>query len=102
MPVYFFFADVPHRCAVLPFCDRVISVDRSQYLPTHNRKIFIPYGSLPCDLVSHVRTPVGSKNSNLPIFNDLQGDEETAPRPLARLSLFDELETNAGDPLRFG
>ena len=43
-----------------------------------------------------------SKNSNLPIFNDLQGDEEIAHRPLARLSLFDELEPNAGDHLRFG
>ena len=40
--------------------------------------------------------PVGSKNSNLPIFNDLQGEQKIAPRPLARLSLVDELETNAG------
>ena len=45
---------------------------------------------------------VGSKNSNLPIFNDLQGDQKIARRPLAQLSLFDELETNAGDHLRFG
>ncbi len=28
---------------------------------------------------------VGAKNSNLPIFNDLQGEEEIASRPLARL-----------------
>ncbi len=45
---------------------------------------------------------VRSKNSNLPNLNDLQGDEEIAPRPLARLSRVDELETNAGDHLRFG
>ncbi len=37
-----------------------------------------------------------------PIFNDLQGDQQIAPRPLARLTLFDELETNAGVHLRFG
>ena len=46
--------------------------------------------------------PVGSKKSNLPIFNDLQGDQEIARRPLQRLSLVDELKTNAGVCLRFG
>ncbi len=45
---------------------------------------------------------VRSKNSNLPIFNDLQGDQKITRSPLPPLSLVDELETNAGDPLRFG
>ncbi len=38
---------------MLPFCDRVICVDRSQYLPTHNRKILVPTD--PSTIGGHLR-----------------------------------------------
>jgi transcriptional regulator with XRE-family HTH domain len=40
-------------CAALPFCERVISIERSKYLPTHNRKVPVPRN--PTTLGGHLR-----------------------------------------------
>ncbi len=85
-------------------CDRVVVISNLMTTgpkPNQTMKITLAGWIVPAVTLA-LSLPVGSKNSNLPIFNDLQGDQKIAPRPLARLSLVDELETNAGDPLRFG
>ena len=75
----------------------------------HCWNVELPMLVRPLPMITLV-TPEQRKNATSPIlvtllgivtFNDLQGDQQIARRPLPRLSLFDELETNAGVDLRF-
>ena len=40
-------------CATLPFCERVVSIPRSRYLPSHNRGIPVP--KQPTTIGGHLR-----------------------------------------------
>ena len=64
------------------------------------RRHIISHDTPMSDGTRRSKSAVRSKNSNTQILKDLPGDQEVARRPLPRLILLDELETNAGVHLR--